>query len=641
MTIKNLSLLFAVIFSAALSAQEEVTEEIQEEIIEESFEESYEESYEEINDTWKSGRVTDEMTKDPDQNKEWRMGQNKYSAKPKNALEVGLHGGHFFIDGDVDRELPAGYGVGIHLRKALHYIFSIRLSGFYGVTKGLDPQPSYLNLVPEGQTGPGGVFEGYGPSTGERWFFNHKTTYYNAGIEGVLNVGNMLFHSDHNKWNWYIAMGIGVDHHSTYHDLQDADGDYYVDLIDRIDYTKEKFDTKEGRDEIKSNLKTEYDGTYETEGFQKKGIFRLGDSYNIHAMGTVATGVSRKISKRINLSFEHKVFLSDNDFLDGQKYRTNLDQSNNVDIAHYTHLVIGINFGNFNKRTEPLYWVNPMDATFNDIASLKQRPQLDLTDDDNDGVIDMLDQELDTPDGCAVDTRGITLDSDGDGIPDCKDQEPYSPPGLEIDESGVAAAAECCITEESIANTVDTKVQERVSEIETRIETIAGATGATGAAGANGTTTVVRTGCGDWFLPMIHFDNNKTSIKTEYYSQLHHVAQVMKKCPELCIVAHGHTDNKADNDYNNNLSYKRSEASIDYLVTNYGLDRSRLKLMYGGEENPLGGVDGSHYLNRRVEFRTCDGNDFDMAAPVGTGVQGESYDADYNNYNNGNKSSGY
>jgi len=99
--------------------------------------------------------------------------------------------------------------------------------------------------------------------------------------------------------------------------------------------------------------------------------------------------------------------------LDGQKYRTNIDQTNNVDIAHFTNLTIGINTGNFDKRTEPLYWLNPLDSAFDDIASLKQRPQLDLTDDDNDGVIDMLDQELDTPEGCAVDTRGILLDSDG------------------------------------------------------------------------------------------------------------------------------------------------------------------------------------------------------------------------------------
>ena len=43
--------------------------------------------------------------------------------------------------------------------------------------------------------------------------------------------------------------------------------------------------------------------------------------------------------------------------------------------------------------------------------------------------IDMLDQEVNTPAGAPVDTRGIALDSDGDNIADYKDKEPYSPPG--------------------------------------------------------------------------------------------------------------------------------------------------------------------------------------------------------------------
>ena len=85
--------------------------------------------------------VNDENTVDPDQNASWRMGKSAYSAKPKNAWELGIHAGHYIIDGDVDRLIPAGYGLGLHLRKAVHYAFSIRADLFYGVAKGLDPQP--------------------------------------------------------------------------------------------------------------------------------------------------------------------------------------------------------------------------------------------------------------------------------------------------------------------------------------------------------------------------------------------------------------------------------------------------------------------------------------------------------------------
>ncbi len=630
---------------------------------------------EQMNDTWKTASITDEMTRDSDQNKEWRMGQYKYSAKPKDALELGIKVGHFFIDGDVDREIPAGWGVGLHLRKAIHYVFSVKGELFYGQAKGLDPQPSGANLLPEGNAN--GVFAGYGPSN--PWFFSHKTTYMAASLEGVVNIGNLLFHQERNKWNWYASVGVGLDSHLTMLDLKDANDENYDNLVTLINWDKDKFDSKAGRIEIKNNLKQVYDGVYETEGPKKKGIFRIGDETNIHAIGTFASGVSRKITKRVNVGLEWKVFLSDNDFLDGQKYRTNIDQTNNVDIPHFTNLTIGINMGDFDKRTEPLYWLNPLDNAFDDIASLKQRPQLDLTDDDNDGVIDMLDQELDTPEGCAVDTRGIILDSDGDGLADCRDLEPYSPPGLEIDETGVAIGAN--LTGDQVSELINEQVgpmSGELREMDSKLSTITGGatydstsktysggiygSGSSPAPNASGTysggtsgsggsysgsggglVTYATSGCGQWFLPMIHFDNDRSTIKTEYFSHLHHVAQVLEKCPEICVVAHGHTDNKSTNDYNKVLSYKRSKASIDYLVENYGIDRSRLKLMYGGEESPLGGVNGTHYMNRRVEFRTCDANDFDMAEPViGDGSSSPSQSGEaINNYYNGNKNSGY
>jgi hypothetical protein len=61
--------------------------------------------------------------------------------------------------------------------------------------------------------------------------------------------------------------------------------------------------------------------------------------------------------------------------------------------------------------------------------------------------------------------------------------------------------------------------------------------------------------------------------------------------------------------------------------------------MYGGEDAPLSSRNGSHYMNRRVEFRICEPTDTDMARPEGgsagrrTGSSGSSF--------KGNKNSGY
>ena len=457
----------------------------------------------------------------------------------------------------------------------------------------------------------------------EGWFPSHRTRYIYGALQGVINIGNLLFHKDRNKWNWYIALGVGLDNHVTKLDLLDENGDAYTDLRSRTGFeTTNDFDTKEGRSAIKDELNNIYDGDYETEGFKKQGIFRIGDDTNIHVVWTASMGLSRKINKRINIGIEHQLMVTDNDYLDGIKFRTALDQTNNVDLMHYTNLRLGINLGNFDKVTEPLYWLNPLDATMNDIAELKQRPVLDLSDEDGDGIIDMLDQELDTPAGCPVDTRGITLDSDGDGYADCKDEEPYSPPGFDVDNRGVAAVP--TLTEADVNAIVDNKTGAMMSTVNTLVEKASN-------------------DCGKWFLPMIHFDLDRYNIKPEFYGQLHHIANVMKMCPSTCVAVVGHTDARNSNDYNRVLSYNRSQAAIDYLVTNYGIDRSRFNLMYGGEESPLG--EGAHYMNRRVEFRVCQPGDNEMGRPegpnAGTGERNYNSSSTSGSTYSGNKNSGY
>jgi OmpA-OmpF porin, OOP family len=558
----------------------------------------------------------------------FRMAQTNYTARPKNAWELGVHLGHYFIDGDVDRTIPGGYGLGLHLRKAVHYAFSVRADLFYGQATGLDPQRWTHKTV--GSPIGGGLVEDWIPSgkdyrayanNPDGWFPSHKTKRIYGALQGIVNVGNILFHKKDNKWNWYLGVGAGLSTNTTMLDLFDAQGNAYTSLLSKTNWNEADFDTKAGRKRIKEALNGIYDGTYETEGPKKAGIFRLGDETNIHVMFTGSVGVSRKISRRFNIGLEHQVMATDNDYLDGIRFRTADDLTQDVDIEHYTNIRLAFNLGNLDKNTEPLYWVNPLDATMNDIAELKARPVLDLTDSDSDGVIDMMDQEQDTPSGAAVDTRGVALDSDNDGVKDYQDKEPYSPIGYNIDKNGVANVKKCesCLTEADVFKMIDART-----------------------AGFAKTTTV-SSDCGKWFLPMIHFDLDKYRIKPEFYSHLHHVATVLKQCPSACVSVVGHTDVRNSNQYNTLLSYNRANAAIEYLVSNYGIDRSRLKLMYGGEDAPMIGNskrENEHYMNRRVEFRICEPTDSDMGRPegvsagsgsrVGSGASGSSFKGDKN-----------
>ena len=125
-----------------------------------------------------------------------------------------------------------------------------------------------------------------------------------------------------------------------------------------------------------------------------------------------------------------------------------------------------------------------------------------------------------------------------------------------------------------------------------------------------------KSACGEWFLPMINFDLDKYYIKPEFYKQLHYVAEVMDYCPEMAVVAYGHTDVRRSNEYNMVLSFNRATAAKEYLVNTYGIDEARILVMFGGEESPMIPDLPDHhniskekemqqYINRRVEFRVA------------------------------------
>src|ERR1700748_3008850 len=65
-----------------------------------------------------------------------------FPAKPRNEIEIGLKGGLSTVSGDIRTWLPTG-GIVIHVRKALGYVFSLRLEYDWLRGKGLNWQPSY------------------------------------------------------------------------------------------------------------------------------------------------------------------------------------------------------------------------------------------------------------------------------------------------------------------------------------------------------------------------------------------------------------------------------------------------------------------------------------------------------------------
>jgi OOP family OmpA-OmpF porin len=74
----------------------------------------------------------------------------------------------------------------------------------------------------------------------------------------------------------------------------------------------------------------------------------------------------------------------------------------------------------------------------------------------------------------------------------------------------------------------------------------------------------------------IEFDTSKADIKPQYKDEIAKVADFLKQYPQTTALIEGHTDNVGGYDFNMKLSQKRAENVVNYLVENFGIDRSRL-----------------------------------------------------------------
>jgi outer membrane protein OmpA-like peptidoglycan-associated protein len=104
-------------------------------------------------------------------------------------------------------------------------------------------------------------------------------------------------------------------------------------------------------------------------------------------------------------------------------------------------------------------------------------------------------------------------------------------------------------------------------------------------------------------LKNVYFDFDKTTLKSESYTELDRVVDFLKRNPTVEIEIAGHTDFKGTDEYNSNLSQGRCQSVVDYL-SNKGVDNFRLTPHGYGESKPIdtNDTDAGRANNRRVEF---------------------------------------
>ncbi len=470
------------------------------------------------------------------QHTEFLNGTYNFPAKPRNQWELGVKGGLFNISGDVASQLSPGFGV--HIRKAMGYVFSMRLEYMYGIGKGLNW------LAGSGYVGGGAANPwqrlGYG---GQSVYYNYKSKVQDLALEGLFTLNNIRFHKAKTGFNVYGLVGIGGTMYDTKVNALNGTSRYSFAGVQGNVFKNRK----ETKDQLKEILDDSYETDAESHGARRPKLF--GNTFK--PVGHVGVGFAFKLNNRINLAIEDRVSITKDDLLDGQRWAEQRDLTRDFDT--YNYFTVGLNFNLGSKATEPLYWMNPLDYAYSEIRNprLMRLPKPVLPDADGDGVTDQFDQEQ-TPQGCPVDSHGVSRDTDGDGVPDCRDKELVTPTycqPVDADGVGKCPCPEGCVGKDT-----------------------------------TGGDCAVLLGA----LPSVTFSGNSASVSTDARSMLASVASRMRNNPECRVVVIGYC---ASNKSQQQRSWDRVNAVINYLVEKEGVSGDRFIFNYGQEGGDCNTVD--------------------------------------------------
>ncbi len=478
-----------------------------------------------------------------------------YPALPRNQWELGLKVGAFSVSGDVRNRFP-GLGAGLHVRKALGYVFSLRGEFGYGTTKGLNFSPS-RNYAKNTAWAPylvGGI-----PST--QVFYNYKTSVMDLSLQGVVSLNNIRFHKAKTGVNMYLFGGVGLMTYETKVDALNGSTPYNFSSI-LTKYGPDGF-TYKNRKDIRKDLKNLFDGSYETKA-QTDPLQPSMGNRSLKPMFTGGMGIQYKLNKKLSLALEDRFTVVKTDLLDGQQWQENDANTNPLataqtrDFDSYNHLTLGLNIAIGAKAIEPLWWVNPLDYAYNEINKPRhmQLPKPVLDDKDGDGVTDQFDNEPNTPAGAPVDSHGVSRDTDGDGVPDYKDKELITPSQCQpVDADGVGKCPEpqCC-----------KELRDAMANWEPKKKCNIGA------------------------LPSISFKGKTVTLSKDAKALLASVAQKIKDNADCKVAVVGYcASSKAEQQ----LSWDRVNAIINYLVDKEGVSADRFVFKYGQEGGDCNTVD--------------------------------------------------
>lgn len=104
-------------------------------------------------------------------------------------------------------------------------------------------------------------------------------------------------------------------------------------------------------------------------------------------------------------------------------------------------------------------------------------------------------------------------------------------------------------------------------------------------------------------LNNVFFDSGKDILRDESENELENLKKLLQDNQYMVIEIEGHTDNVGDDNMNLDLSSRRANSVVQWLIK-YGIEANRLTSKGYGKTKPIGSnsTDEGRQLNRRVEF---------------------------------------
>lgn len=428
--------------------------------------------------------------------------QNPYPPKPHGMWELTLTGGNVFIIGDrpLFNHYTGGFAGGIAGRFALSHVFSVRV----GWTGSIQKIPGYQGYIP----------------------FSSNVTHM-VNLDLIASLNTLSSFRGNPKVNYYVFAGYSIAA------SQIAAGDPDDGIFKASGPVRFDLYRKENRNLISTFHE-------DNNGNKNQAL------YHNFAFGA---GIDFRISSRIKFGIEERIVapITAIDMLDGYINEVR-GVRGGADKFAFSMAKLSFDLGNSATHTEPLWWINPNNYLYNEVATPKHMklPPVVLPDADGDGVTDQFDMEPNTPAGCLVDAHGVSLDTDGDGVPDCRDKEKLTPQNcfpVNADGVGTCPEPECCKAIDSLRMTAS---------------------------------------CGLGSLPSVQFKGGSASLSTTAKSLLDNVAQQLSANPscKVKLVGYGASDKRAQQ-----LSWDHVNAVKTYLSEQKGISETRVIFTYGMEGN--------------------------------------------------------